>query len=141
MIILSAQLKILQKNLFLLQNKAAELLLIEIIVNPDKFQAAVVKKNCRMKDAYALNIQDQTINSENRIKMPEIKIDNTLSFDQNIFNLYQKSNNQMRQEEFRSTWALRKKKCSEKFSSDLILIPVLLCGFSVLQNMSTQNTI
>ena len=28
----------------------------EMIVNPDKFHAIVVKKNCRMKDCYALNI-------------------------------------------------------------------------------------
>ena len=34
-----------------------------MIVNPDKFQANVVKKNCRMKDSNALNINNQTINS------------------------------------------------------------------------------
>ena len=33
--------------------------------NSDKFQAIVVKKNCRMKVSYALNIINQTINSEN----------------------------------------------------------------------------
>ena len=27
----------------------------EMIVNPDKFQAIVITKNCRMKDSYALN--------------------------------------------------------------------------------------
>ena len=27
----------------------------KIIVNPDKFQAIIDKKNCRMKDFYALN--------------------------------------------------------------------------------------
>ena len=26
-----------------------------MIVNPDKFQAIVITKNCRMKDSYALN--------------------------------------------------------------------------------------
>ena len=36
----------------------------EMIVNPDKFQAIFVKKNCRMKDSYVLNINNQTINSE-----------------------------------------------------------------------------
>ena len=40
-----------------------------MIVNPDKFQAIVVKKNCRMKDSYALNINNQTINSENCVKL------------------------------------------------------------------------
>ena len=36
----------------------------EMIVNPEKFQAIVIKKNCRMKDFYALNINNQTINSK-----------------------------------------------------------------------------
>ena len=35
----------------------------KMIVNPDKFQAIIVKKNHRMKDFYALNINKQTINS------------------------------------------------------------------------------
>ena len=51
----------------------------EMIVNPDKFQAIVVKKNCRMKDSYALNINNQTINSENCLKLLGIEIDKTLS--------------------------------------------------------------
>ena len=33
----------------------------EMIVNPDKFPAIVIKKNCRMKNSYALNINNQTI--------------------------------------------------------------------------------
>ena len=33
----------------------------EMIVNPDKFQAIIIKKNCRMKDSYALNINNQTL--------------------------------------------------------------------------------
>ena len=35
-----------------------------MIVNPDKIQAIVVKKNCRLKDSYALNVNNQTINFE-----------------------------------------------------------------------------
>ena len=34
-----------------------------MIANTDKFQAIVIKKNCRMKDSFALNINNQTINS------------------------------------------------------------------------------
>ena len=49
-----------------------------MIVNPDKFQAIVVKKNCRMKDYHALNINNQTIDSENCAKLLGIEIDNTL---------------------------------------------------------------
>ena len=59
----------------------------EMIVNPDKFQAIVIKKNCRMKDSYALNINNQTINSENYVKLLGIEIDNTLSFNKHISTL------------------------------------------------------
>ena len=36
-----------------------------MIVNPDKFQAIVVKGNNTMKDSYSLNINQEIINSEN----------------------------------------------------------------------------
>ena len=62
-----------------------------MIVNPDKFQAIVVEENCRMKDSYALNINNQTINSENCVKLLEIEINNTLSFNKNISTLCKKS--------------------------------------------------
>ena len=58
-----------------------------MIVNPDKFQAIVIKKNCRMKDSYALKINNQTINSENCVKLLGIEIDNTLSFNKHISTL------------------------------------------------------
>ena len=64
----------------------------EMIVNPEKFQAIVIKKNCRMKDSYDLNINNQTINSENCIKVLGIEINNTLSFDKYISTLCKKSN-------------------------------------------------
>ena len=67
----------------------------EMIVNPDKFQAIVVKKNCRMKDSYALNINNQTINSENCVKLLGIEIDNTLSFNKHISTLCKKASNQL----------------------------------------------
>ena len=37
----------------------------KMIVNPDKFQAIVVKRNNKMKDSYSLNINPEVINSEN----------------------------------------------------------------------------
>ena len=58
-----------------------------MIVNPDKFQAIVLKKNCRMKDSYALNINSKTINSENCVKLLEMEIDNTPSFNKHIYSL------------------------------------------------------
>ena len=63
----------------------------EMVVNPDKFQALFVKKNCRMKDFYVLNINNQTVNPENCIELPGVEIDNTLSFDQKESNLYKKA--------------------------------------------------
>ena len=35
----------------------------EMIVNPDKFQTIIVKKNAKIKDSYSLKINDQIINS------------------------------------------------------------------------------
>ena len=51
----------------------------EMILNPDKFQAIVGKKNFS-----ALNINKQTINSENCVKLLGIEKDNTLSFDKHM---------------------------------------------------------
>ena len=62
-----------------------------MIVNPDKFQAIVFQKNWRMNDSYALNINNQTINSENCVKLVGIEIGNTLQFDQHVSNLYKKA--------------------------------------------------
>ena len=47
----------------------------EMIVNPDKFQAIIIKKNTKMKNAHPLNINDQKINSENCVKLRGIEID------------------------------------------------------------------
>ena len=58
-----------------------------MIVNPDKFQANVVKRNNKMKVSYSLNINQEVINSENSVKFGVVKlgveIDNKLS--KNIF--------------------------------------------------------
>ena len=48
-----------------------------------------------MKDCYALNINKQTIDSENCVKVLGIEIDNTLSFDKHISNLCKKASNQL----------------------------------------------
>ena len=48
-----------------------------------------------MKDSYALNISNQTINSENFIKLLGIEIDNTLSFNKHISTLCKKASNQL----------------------------------------------
>ena len=67
----------------------------EMIVNPEKCQPIVVKKNAKMKDSYPLNINDQTIDSENSVKLLGIEIDNNLSFEQHISTLYNKLSNKL----------------------------------------------
>ena len=67
----------------------------EIIVNTDKFEVIADKKNCRMKDSYNLNINNQTINSENCVKLFGMEIDITLSFSKHISTLCKKTSNQL----------------------------------------------
>ena len=69
--------------------------LIEMIVNPDKLQAIVVKRNNKMKDSYSLNINQQVINSENSEKLLGVEIDNQLSFEKHISTLVKKASNQL----------------------------------------------
>ena len=59
-----------------------------MIVNRDKFQAIDVKKTA---DSYALNVNNQTIDSENCAN----KIGNTLSSNKHISTLCKKSSNQL----------------------------------------------
>ena len=66
-----------------------------MIVNPDKFQVIVVKKNAKMKDSYPLNINDLTINSKNRVRLFAIGIDNELPFEQHISTLCNIAANQV----------------------------------------------
>ena len=61
-----------------------------MIVNPDKFEAIIAKKNAKIKDSYPLKINDQIINSENSVKPLGIEINNKLSFDKHISNLCKK---------------------------------------------------
>ena len=41
----------------------------EMIVNPDKPQAIVIKRNNKMNDSYSLNKNQEVINSENCVKL------------------------------------------------------------------------
>ena len=65
-----------------------------MIVNPDKFQAIIIKKNAKIKDTYPLKINDQIINSENSVKLLGIEIDK-LSFDKHISTPCKKASNQL----------------------------------------------
>lgn len=64
---------------------------------PVIFSAIVIKKNCLMNNFYALNINNQSINSENCVKLLEIEIENTQSLT-NIIVLFAKKQaiNEMR---------------------------------------------
>ena len=66
-----------------------------MIVNAEKFQAFLVKKNAKMKDSYPLNFNDLTLNSENSLKPFGIKIDKNMSYEKHISFLYNKANNQL----------------------------------------------
>ena len=48
-----------------------------------------------MKGSYPLNINNLTINSESRVKLPGIEIGNKLSFEQRISTLCNKASNQL----------------------------------------------
>ena len=66
-----------------------------MIVNLDIFQAIIVKRNNKMEDSYSLNINQEVINSENRVKLSGAEIDNKLSFEKHISTLVKKANNQL----------------------------------------------
>ena len=67
----------------------------QMIVNPDKFQGIVVKRNNKMKDSYSLNINQDVINSENSVIFLGVEIDNKLSFEKHISTLVKKTSNQL----------------------------------------------
>ena len=66
-----------------------------MIVNPDKFQGIVVKRNNKMKDFYSLNKNQEVINSENGMKMLGVETDNKFSFEKSISTLVKKTSNQL----------------------------------------------
>ena len=66
-----------------------------MIVNSDKFQAIVVKKNKKMKNSYSLNINQEVINIENCVKSLVVEIDNKLSFEKYISTLVKKASSQL----------------------------------------------
>ena len=67
----------------------------KMIVNPDKFQAFVVKRNNKMKDYYSLNINQGVINSEKCVKLLGAEIDNKPSSEKHISTLVKKASNHL----------------------------------------------
>ena len=67
----------------------------EMIVNSNKFQVIIVKRNNQMSDSYPLNINQVVINSKNFVKLLGVKIDNKVSFEKHISTLSKKASNQL----------------------------------------------
>ena len=56
-----------------------------MFVNPDKFQAIVLKKgNKNINTTITLSIQNITINTSKLVKLLEVTIDNRLKFEEHI---------------------------------------------------------
>ena len=66
-----------------------------MIINPEKFQAIVVKKNANIKDSYPLNINDLKIKYKNSVKRLGVETDNKVSFKQHISTLCNNASNQL----------------------------------------------
>ena len=66
-----------------------------MIVNPNKFQAIVLKRNNKIKDSYPLSINQEVINTENCVKLVGVEIDYKLSFKKLISALGKKASNQL----------------------------------------------
>ena len=66
-----------------------------MIANSEKFQAIVVKRNNKIKDSSPLNLNQEVINSENRVKLLGVEIENKLSFEKYIFTLVKKASNKL----------------------------------------------
>ena len=67
----------------------------EMIVNPDKFQAIIIKRNSNMEDQYTRNIDGNQVNSEKSVKLLGISVDNKLSFEEHVSSLCKKASNQL----------------------------------------------
>ena len=67
-----------------------------MIVNPDKFQAAVFQRGNRNNNAnITLNIENITIDTLNSVKLLRITIDNKLNSEEHIFINYKKASLQL----------------------------------------------
>ena len=61
-----------------------------MIVNADKFQEIIVKRNSDISNQYTLNIDDNQVTSKKSVKLLGINIDNRLSLYEHIFSLCKK---------------------------------------------------
>ena len=66
-----------------------------MIVNADKFQAIIVKRNSDMCSQYTLNIDNNEVALEKSVKLLGIEIDDKLFFDEHLSSLCKKASNQL----------------------------------------------
>ena len=57
-----------------------------MIVYPEKFQAIAAKRNCKIKDSYPANINQEVIKPKNCVKLLGVEIHNKLSFEKHFYN-------------------------------------------------------
>ena len=69
-----------------------------MIANPYKFQAIIVKRNPDLGNQYTLNIDGNQVTSEKSVKLLGINIYNNLSFDERLSSLCKKASNQLNAE-------------------------------------------
>ena len=66
-----------------------------MIINANKFQAIIVKRNLDMFNQYTLNIDGNQVTSEKSVKLLGINTDIKLSFDGPVSSICQKASNQL----------------------------------------------
>ena len=66
-----------------------------MIVNHEKFQAIVVKRNHEMLDSYPLHIMNENINFKASVKLPRNDTDSKLTNDNDISTLCMNASNQL----------------------------------------------
>ena len=67
----------------------------EMIANPEKFHALLVKKDRTDTTGHKISIQGKTIKSEDSVKLLGINLDHKLNFDNHIFDLCKKAATQL----------------------------------------------
>ena len=65
------------------------------IVNPDKFQAIVIKKDKNMNEEYKLRLGNVEISTKAKVELLGIQIDEKLNFDEHVSYLCKKASNQL----------------------------------------------
>ena len=66
-----------------------------MIVNPEKFQAIIIKRDNHIDQEYILHLKNHKITTKENVKLLGIDIDNKLKFDYHISKICSKASNQL----------------------------------------------